>query len=91
MSGPADWPPPAGPDDQHQQVPVWDDGTGTHRLAELRVTRLWGRSVLIDAAGRVHCDGCNRLVDVDHLSRPDNGHRPGLPFRATGHLVPAQD
>ncbi|WBC13442.1 hypothetical protein O7600_20140 [Micromonospora sp. WMMA1998] len=85
------WPPPASASDRHERAPVLDDDTGQHRLVVLRVARLWGRNVLIDTAGRVHCDGCNQLVDVDELSRPDNGHRPGLPYRATGRLVPARD
>lgn len=86
MTAPA-WPPPSEPTDRHEQAPVFDEDTGRHHLVVLRVARLWGRTVLIDAAGRVHCDGCNRLIDVAELGRRDNGHRPGLPFRATGHLV----
>lgn len=83
----SEWPPPLSPDDRYEQAPVWDDDAGRHQLVRLRVVRLWGRLVLIDAAGRVHCDGCNELIDVAELGRRNNGHRPGLPFRATGTLA----
>ncbi|MEW2382316.1 hypothetical protein AB0873_09520 [Micromonospora sp. NPDC047707] len=82
----AGWPPAPRPHDTYRDLPVNVDG---HlRMRTLRKVLLWGGKVHVDGAGRVHCPGCNELVDAVELGQPGNPHRVGLPFRDGTAAVP---
>jgi len=79
------WPPPAQPG-EWRELRVDPD-----TVVQVRPVVLWGRQVLIDQASRVWCPSCRAFVDAADLGRIDNTHPVGLPFRATGRLVPAEE
>lgn len=83
------WPPAPGPGDRYDEKRLVDRSGPP--WVPCRLVRLWGADVwLHDESGRVWCR-CLALVDVADLARADNPHAVGLPYRATGRLLPMGD
>ncbi|CAN5388313.1 hypothetical protein BH10ACT8_BH10ACT8_11250 [soil metagenome] len=83
----ATWPPPADESTVWQTVELISvDGADRH--TKVRPVRLWGKTELVTADGLVYCPCCAELLTTREISRQDNPHKAGLPFRAFGGLVP---
>jgi hypothetical protein len=75
------WPPPAADSDEYVWRTIGLPAQHQERV-KLRRTKLWGRPVDVDAAGRVWCPCCWSLVDVETLGTPGNRHAAS-PFAGT--------
>lgn len=72
------WPPPPGPADRFQTVPVLLAGE-THKRRQLRLVLLRGQTVLADEAGQVWCRRCCELMSVEQALDPDEPHTIAVP------------
>lgn len=63
------WPPPVAPEEPWRTITLTNRGGKSN----VRPVQLWGRTELINEAGDVLC-GCGRLVPIDVLCTPGNGH-----------------
>ncbi|MGX7681345.1 hypothetical protein ACSMXN_20855 [Jatrophihabitans sp. DSM 45814] len=90
---PVTWPPPEGVNPEWRSVRVRGEG-GDPRdtgMVKVRPARLWGKTVLITAEGRVYCDYCHELVTPAELATKGTRHRSIAPaFSAVqpGELLP---